>query len=245
MVNAEADFHIKTSLHWLHTWNKLQSSFLCFKEYNSTLLLHCRIPLTFKESIRYKNMFQQTYNQEPFLWKMRYEVIIKKKKHCSFVLLLSQSASSLSIPRSVQILRADPPRLPAFLLQPDDFLSFDKWLLSWKGIKKTKSIRVVYDSDLLLHRLLALLSLIPTRDSLGTMVYFDMWNPSHTHPHGHKCTFLGTGWLLVWHWEREWHHEAGGGKHPWLVDSWDCQESGCQCWWSTVSCYRPAQQGLK
>lgn len=43
-----------------------------------------------------------------------------------------------------------------------------------------KPIRVVYGSDLSLHRLYALLSLIPTQGSLGTTVYSDMWNSSHT-----------------------------------------------------------------
>ncbi len=141
---------------------------------------------------------------------------------------------------------------PAFLQKPDYFLSFDKWRLSLKRMKKIKewgkkmkAIIVVYGSDLLLHRLLALLSLISAQDSLETTVHFDMRNSSHTHPHRHNCTFQGLWWLLVWHWEQEWHHEAGGGKHPWLVDSWGCQESGCQCWWSTVCCKSPAQRRLK
>lgn len=50
-------------------------------------------------------------------------------------------------------------------------------------MKKTKPITVVHDSDLLLLGLHALLSFIPTQDSLGTTVYFDMWNSSHTHIH--------------------------------------------------------------
>lgn len=121
---------------------------------------------------------------------MIYKVIRKKSFwwHCSFVLLLSQSACSLSIPRSLQTLQTDPPRLLAFLQQPDYFLSFDKWLPSLKTMKKksqrikekTKAIKVVYGSDLLLHRLRTLLSLFPTQDSLATTVYFDMWNSSHT-----------------------------------------------------------------
>lgn len=68
---------------------------------------------------------------------------------------------------------------------------------------------------------------------------------THRHTHGHKCTFPGLWLLLVWHWQWEWHHKAGHGKHPWLVDSWDSQESGCQCWWSTFSCCSPAQWRVK
>lgn len=74
---------------------------------------------------------------------MRYEVIRKKKFwwHSSFVLLLCQSACSLSISHSLQTIWTDPPRLPAFLQQPDYFRSFDKWLLSSKRMKKPKNKR--------------------------------------------------------------------------------------------------------
>lgn len=37
------------------------------------------------------------------------------------------------------LLQTDPPRLSAFLQQPDYFLSFDKWLLSLKRMKKQKN----------------------------------------------------------------------------------------------------------
>lgn len=49
------------------------------------------------------------------------------------------------------------------------------------------SIRVGYGSDLLQLRLHTLVSIILTQDSLGTMVYSDMWNFSHTSTWTQMC----------------------------------------------------------
>lgn len=156
------------------------------------------------------------------------------------LLCLTFISACLFAVNPLQTLRTDPPRLPAFLHQPDYFLSFDKWLLSLKRMKKRRRIKEKMKPS---ESFMAL-----TFCCSGCMLYYPSFRLCthyeqrltltcgilHTHSHRHKRAFQGPWWLLVWHWEREWHHEAGGGKHPWLVDSWDCQESGCQCWWSTV-----------
>lgn len=127
------------------------------------------------------------FQQKAGLWKSRYKVIWKSTAALFYFYLRLPTRCQSDVLGETS--RADPPRLPAFLLQPDYFRSFDKWLLSLKRMerekkgKKTKPIWVVYGSDLSLHRLRALLSFIPARDSLGTTVYFDMRNSSHTHTH--------------------------------------------------------------
>lgn len=107
------------------------------------------------------------------------------------------------------------------------------------GRKTKKPIWAVYGSDLSLRSLHALLSSVPTRDSLGATVDFDVRK------------------FFTRAFQRFSGSDGGSGKDDIMsqavvntLDWWSsrgCQQSGCRCWWSAVffSHRRPAPAGPK
>lgn len=108
-----------------------------------------------------------------------------------------------------------------------------------RGGQTKKPIWAVYGSDLSLHSLHTLLSFVPTRNSLGATVDFDV---QKFFTRTFQC-FSGS--------------DGGSGKDDIMsqavvntLDWWSsrgCQQSGCRCWWSAVffSHRRPAPAGPK